>query len=331
MPVLGDKMKIFFTVTVLLFALPSDLLANSTSGSMMKLEVLRELNLSQSLEAQRPQHISAASGLVKARGDFFAVSDDENHLIRIPTDKNKFCETFPIFSGNLPVDSVERKKKKADLEGLGFIEASPKLPYGALLVVPSGSKPQRMKGALVPFLEKGNPSSEVETVDFSPLYSEIKKELISINIEGVVISKTAMKLFNRGNEKGASNAVIDVDYSLSPLKMKLKRISRVDLGQEQGFPISFTDAHMTASGEIWFLAVVEKTDSSYEDGAFLGGYVGQLLLGNKISDLQRQKFPYKPEGIYVDKSEGLTRFYFVTDADDTKIPSQLLLGTFANK
>ncbi len=297
---------------------------SSQSRGSMKLEILRELNLSQSLEPGRPKHISATSGLVKAHGDFFAISDDENHLIRIPTDKTKACETFRIFPRELPLDHAERKKKKADLEALGFVEPSTELTFGALLVIPSGSKSQRMKGALILFSAKGTVSPKVEEIDFAPLYSQIKKELKKINIEGLVISKTSMKLFNRGNEVGSSNAIIDVDYSLSPFAAKLKRISRVELGKEQGFPISFTDAHLTASGEIWFLAVAEKTDSSYDDGEFLGGFLGQVSIGNKISELQQLKFPQKPEGIFVDKSEGRTQFYFVTDADDSKIPSLLL-------
>jgi len=290
----------------------------------MKLETLRELNLSKPLQEGRPAFVSAASGLVKAHGDFYAVSDDENHIVRIPEDKTKVCEAFRIFSQELPLDHAERKKKKADFEALGFIEPSAQLPFGALLLMPSGSKPQRTKGALLAFTAKGVLSPKVEDIDFAPLYSVLKKKLKKINIEGLVVSNGSMKLFNRGNEAGSANAVIDVNYTLFPFKANISQISTVDLGKENGFSISFTDAHMTATGEIWFLAAAEKTTSSYDDGEFLGGFVGQLLLGNKISQLQRQNFPRKPEGIFVDKSQGKTRFYFVTDADDSKVPSILL-------
>lgn len=292
----------------------------------MTIEFVRELNLPYLLQAVRHKFISAASGLVRAHGAFYAVSDDENHLVRIPEDGKIPCQTYPIFSGALPADSKNRKKKKPDLEAIAFIEPSEKFKHGALLLIPSGSEMNRMRGALFPFTAKEKLAAHPQEFNLSELYAQIKRQIGDINIEGAVVTKNNLKLFSRGNGKGTKNALIDVDFTLNPLNFSFHKATPIDLGVEQDFPIAFTDATVSPQGEIWFLAVAEATNTSYEDGKFLAGFIGKLNVDNKVEFLSKEKFPQKPEGIFIDEANGKRKFYFVTDADDNKTASQLLVG-----
>ncbi len=291
----------------------------------MRIEFVRELTLPHLLQTGRQKYISAASGLVKAHGNFYAVADDEHHLVRIPEDGTLPCQSYSIFSGTLPLEAQKRKKKKPDLEAITFLEPNSSLQNGALLLIPSGSEKNRTRGALFPFVSPNQLAAEPREIDFSPLYSEIAKKIGPINIEGAVVTKSGIKLFNRGNGAG-KNAVIDVGYTLSPLTFSLLHATFVDLGKEQNFPIAFTDASITGNGEIYFLAVAEATPSSYEDGRLLGAFIGKISTDNQIISLTRENFQMKPEGIYIDENGSKTRFYFVTDPDDSNIASQLLVG-----
>lgn len=292
----------------------------------MNIEFVRELNLPNPLQAGRHKFISAASGLVRAHGAFYAVADDENHIVRIPEDKQIPCQAYPVFSDSLSVAPKERKKKKPDLEAITFLDSSEKFKHGALLVVPSGSEKNRVRGALLPFAAKDKLSSQSQEINFSDLYAKISQEIGPINIEGAIANKTGLKLFTRGNGKKNKNAIIDVEFGLHPVSLTLKKITLIDLGSEQGYPIAFTDATVTSKGEIWFVAVAEATDSSYDDGKLLGAFVGKLSSENKVESISKENFGRKPEGISIDEKEGTKRFYFVTDADDSNVPSQLLTG-----
>ncbi len=292
----------------------------------MTIEFVRELTLPHLLQAGRRKYISAASGLVKAHGHFYAVADDEHHLVRIPEDGKLPCQTYPIFSGTLPLESQKRKKKKPDLEAIAFLEPNSTLQNGALLLVPSGSTKNRARGALFPFLSPDKLAAEPREIDFSALYSEIRKQVGSLNIEGAVITKNGIKFFNRGNGD-EKNAVIDVSYTLAPLNFSLEHVTLVDLGKVQDFPIAFTDATLAQNGEIYFLAAAEATRSSYEDGSLLGAFIGKISDDGKIISMTKEDFQMKPEGIYIDENGSKPRFYFVTDPDNSNIASQLLVGT----
>ncbi len=292
----------------------------------MTIDFVRELTLPHLLQAGRPKFISAASGLVRAHGEFFAVSDDENHIVRIPDDAKLPCQTYPVFSGTLPLEPKSRKKKKPDLESVGFIAPTPQLQHGALLLVPSGAVPSRQRGALFPFTAGGRLAAKAQEIAFADFFKKISDEIGNLNLEGVVIIKNSIKFFNRGNGKGTKNAVIDAEFNLNPFTLTLKRVTPVDLGNEGGFPISFTDAAATPDGQIWFLAVAEATESTYDDGKLLASYVGKLTADNKIDFLSKEAFKQKPEGLFVEEINGKRRFYFVTDADDPNIASQLLSG-----
>jgi hypothetical protein len=292
----------------------------------MNIEFVRELTLPHLLQAGRNKFIAAASGLVKAHGNFYAVADDEHYLVRIPEDAKIPCQTYPVFSGSLPLEKKKRKKKKPDLEAITFVEPNDQLKYGALLLIPSGSEPNRTRGALWAFASADKLANAPREINFSDLYSEISKHLGNLNIEGAVINGRDLKLFNRGNGHGTKNAVIEVVLDFSPFTVKLVKTTSIDLGKDQGHPIAFTDATQAKNGDIYFLAVAEATQSSYEDGKLVSAHVGKLGNDNQVRSLKKADFKRKPEGIFIDETDGSGKFYFVTDADDENTPSHLLVS-----
>jgi len=253
-------------------------------------------------------YIAAASGLVQKDGNFYVVSDDELSLVNFTLGSKG--EVIRIFEGTLPDDHKARKKQKPDLESLVM------LTDGSVLCVPSGSKPNRIRGAIV------HPDKNVEELSFGNIFGELLRRFPELNIEGAVLYQDMIRLFQRGNGKRHQNAVIDLKLSdfLSDQFTSLNVID-VKLGTLNAIPLSFTDASFS-QGLFWFLAVSENSESTYLDGEFSGAIIGALDLEGNILFQEEIDIPEKPEGLVVNEKE----VFIVTDADDRTKPSKLYSG-----
>ncbi len=254
--------------------------------------------------------ITSASGLVKIDDTFYCVADDELSLVSFSGERESSLTLRPLFAGQLPQDPKERKKLKPDLEALV------QLDYQLLLAVPSGSKKNRTRGALV---DLGGAAHEV---DFSGLYNELEKEIHDLNIEGAVATETEIRLFQRGNGKARENAVIVLDRAKVQTDpgRSLKTILRSDLGVLNGVPLSFTDATLIKN-RLFFLAVAENTESTYDDGDFKGAVLGWLDEKGQVLFSEELLIPEKPEGLCFDAVT--SEFFVVTDADNPQKSSAL--------
>ena len=85
---------------------------------MLSLTKIRDLDLSQSAEAEGASFLSAASGLVRAGSFLYVVADDELHLGVFPAAGDAPGHLIRLFEGALPASKAERKKLKPDLETL---------------------------------------------------------------------------------------------------------------------------------------------------------------------------------------------------------------------
>lgn len=252
--------------------------------------------------------IAAASGLLFKEDRFWVVSDDELVLHTFDTKTFSPIKSTKLFAGELPVNTDERKKLKPDLESLVMI------PEG-ILCIPSGSKRQRQRAALVQ-------SDQVREVSMQPLFSELEKEFPELNIEGAIHLRDELRLFQRGNGKKIQNATIDVDLaSLLEGAPIWGNVQHFNLGLCKGVPYSFTDVALTDK-HIWFLAVAEETDDPYLDGVVLGSMLGKMDLYGNILDLHQLNISSKPEGLFIQDNI----FYVVTDDDDRSEPSKLFRG-----
>ncbi|MES2800941.1 MAG: hypothetical protein V4654_00485 [Bdellovibrionota bacterium] len=271
--------------------------------------------------------VKAASGLVKVGNTFYVIADDEVSLAEFNFEGHTTARYIRLLGATLPVDPVARKKQKPDWESLIQLKLAD--DKNILLAVPSGSTENRMTGAFV-YTNNSAPF----TVDFSALYSALKVKLPELNIEGACILNDKLKLFQRGNGAAGKNAVIDLDLKgfcsdLSrgvPIAEKnLLAIHDYDLGHFNGYKLDFTDA-CAVNDSIWFLAVSEQSQSTYDDGKYCGAVIGCLDSSGKEIARYEIDCATKPEGLWVELEQQRICFYVVTDADSTTIYSSIYFG-----
>lgn len=264
--------------------------------------------------------ITAASGLIAVGENFYIVSDDELFLFSVTANFTQNPKPTRIFKGELPPDKAQRKKLKPDLEALVHLPVQNKI-----LCLPSGSKKNRFRGALVSVSERGEILGEAQEIDLAEIYSKIEKRFPELNIEGaVLLNSQELRLFQRGNGEKKENGIIDLDLkSFLAGKPLIKSMKEIKLSDISGIPLSFTDASIRED-RIWFLAAAENTESTYLDGEFAGAVLGEMDLEGNILQTQELMVPDKPEGLCL--SNGKT-FYVVTDADNRAMPSKMYRGT----
>lgn len=269
--------------------------------------------------------ISAASGLLYLNKLFYVCADDELSLSIYEVGKSQAIKRIQLLQGELPKDTAQRKKLKPDFESILFLD-----DLNSILVLPSGSTPQRMKGCLV--------KNEVVTeVDFSRLFTQIIQKIPELNIEGVAAVNKSILLFNRGNGENQLNAVIKIDLDAFCKEIidtkvitekSLLNIKHFSFGNKNAQNLGITDVVFDGDKLIWFLAVAEDTESTYHDGEFLGAYVGAMDIECNIIYQERLDIITKPEGLALDEKN--KKMYIVTDPDDRSKSSELLVLELPN-
>jgi hypothetical protein len=274
--------------------------------------------------------VSAASGLVKLGSDFFAVADDDLGVFSWPADSNDSVSFIKLRDGTLPVEHKARKAQKPDWESLVT------LPDHSMLVVPSGSTPNRQLGFQIKF-NNCQMISKTE-IDFSDVYGFLNSKIADLNIEGSAVIGDTFKLFQRGNGAQGRNAVIDlnlagvIDDISSARKIgknRVKVIKLVELGLLGTAKLTFTDA-CVFKNQIYFLAAAEETASTYDDGKFIGAVLGLLNENNEVVTMFDLECPFKPEGLWIEEGASGDICYLVTDADDPTQPSGLYRAVLKN-
>ncbi|MBI2382671.1 MAG: hypothetical protein HYV18_01175 [Gammaproteobacteria bacterium] len=266
--------------------------------------------------------LAAASGLALRAGRLEVVADDSLALHRYAPD-GRFLDALPLLgdAAPLPADPKARKKAKPDFE------AAAVLPDGSLLVLGSGSRPNRCRGSWLRI--DGQPL----TLDLAPLYRELSAEFRELNVEGAAVCGAALVLAQRGNGGDRDNAliVLALDALLRELPggalgaRGLRRIARVDLGRLDGVPLSFTDLAADPDGALHFTAAAEDTTDPYEDGLCAGSVLGRLDGELRVARTARLRPDLKVEGLHHWRREGTAdRWLLVADADRADRPSPLM-------
>ncbi len=301
---------------------------------MISLTRLRDLDLATATGSGRRLHLSAASGLVCIVDWFYVVADDELHLGVFRSDSNEPGRLIRLFEGELPDSKSKRKKRKPDLEALLRLPPHQQSPFGALLALGSGSRPNRRMGALLDLDENGGISSAARVIDFSELFALLDGRFAALNIEGAVVAGDEFCLLQRGNKTINRNAIIR--YRLSAILAALRdgRIGAIeplavedfDLGNVGGVPFSFTDGAALPDGRIVFSAVAEDTENSYEDGRCVGAALGVIDRGRLVFVRPLER-PHKIEGLNARLDGKSIELLLVTDDDDPAIPAALYSAT----
>lgn len=293
---------------------------------------LRQLQLLARQGDSGASYLSAASGLALVNSTIYVIADDEHHLGIFSA-----CDTNPgrllrLVAGELPEDKSERKRRKPDFEAIVAIEGSDGFPGGRLLVLPSGSRPNRYKGAMLVLDRAGQPQGSPFELDMSPILASLRDSFAEVNVEGAVVLGEDLLLFQRGRRGADDNAI--VRYPLQEAMAALEGrgaarlgpsvIDRPKLPSINNVPFGFTDATVLPGGGIAFCAVAEDTEDAYNDGPCMGAAVGILSDDGQLVSFQELDRPWKIEGIDARLRDGRTEVLMVTDADDRATPASLL-------
>lgn len=295
---------------------------------MLAARHLRDLDLSVA-----PGFLAAASGLVRIDARLHAVADDALHLASFDLHTSAPGTLFRLVSGRLPQAHTARKAKKPDFEALTLLPPSPEHPYGALLALGSGSRPNRRRGVVVGLEANLEPASS-STIDLTPLYEPLGPHFSETNIEGALVAGERLLLFQRASAASPVNAMITypLQAALAAIAGKsaliAPMITEVALPEINGAALSFTDATLLDNGPgndplIIFSAVAEASANAYDDGPLRAAAIGLLSLAGKVLRLEALSPVLKVEGIAVKRTQAGVRLFMVTDADDPATPAGL--------
>ena len=258
--------------------------------------------------------IGSASGLIYTNNQLYIISDNSTFLYQYNVNTEKLNRI------NLNETSQENIPKiiKPDFESIT-------VKGNKLYIFGSGSTINREMRVTYNLKTK-----QIKQKSLSDLYEKFKsKSEISsdnLNIEGAFYNLQKWFFFQRGNGALSKNGIFISDKNELVFKpIQLPKIQKIEA--------TFTDA-IVVDDLIYFLAAVENTTSTYDDGEILGCYVGclslntlEIIFTHKISD--HNKF----EGITLFKSTN-TKIEFLlcedndTDSLNTKIYKLSILNQY---
>jgi hypothetical protein len=311
---------------------------------MIAIEKVRELVI-EPLGENRPAYVVSASGLVRLENRIFIVADDELHLAEFDLRSSQPGRWLRLLPGMLASNYKERKQQKPDLEAITRIQPDTYAAGGALLVMPSMSRSNRVTGAMLK-LEKGQVLAESPIpIDFSAIRNKLKESIDGLNVEGIAIEKKVTRLFHRGSKTKGKSVVVELDTEAflhdlhdthKPKSAGISRLREYELGDIEGVQLSFTDAVPMPDGRIIFLAAAEATDDEFQDGESLGSSLGIMSANGDIEGLFRINGREKFEGIcadYLSTEVGTgavaqtLNILLVSDTDNEKFPASLYRGS----
>ncbi len=292
----------------------------------VKLEVVRSLNLEAPLQKGRGAFVSAASGLIVLKNNFYVVSDDEMSLFSFQKD-DKNLKSYPLSTKELSVEPSVRKAQKGDFESLIYLSKTEWAPLGALVAWPSGSTLQRMKAVVIPFKSESELDKAIE-FDIASLYKKIQPQAKELNIEGVVIHDQKVFLLQRGNSKGSKNGIFEMPFDMWIKGLKTGvwageiDFKQIKIGKLNDVKLTLSDGVWTKKGML-ALAPAEDTSSNYMDGAVHGTMLVQII-GNEAYVIAKFEPIVKLEGIAIEsETDKSIKLFLVDDADDPKKTSSL--------
>jgi hypothetical protein len=224
--------------------------------------------------------IGSASGLIHKDETLFVIADNSSFLYEYRM-KEKELHKIKLFENsyeNIP------KKNKFDFESITQ-------KGNKLYLFGSGSTPNRNKRISYDLTSKA-----IEEKDLSVIYGKLKQSAAlsddDLNLEGALFHNEKWYLFQRGNGAQSKNGIFILDKEGNDI-----RFFSISLPKIQNIEATFTDA-ILVEDTIYFLAAVENTTSTYEDGEVFGSFIGALSLEtSEVAFTQKVSATHKFEGL----------------------------------
>lgn len=243
--------------------------------------------------------IGSASGLIYKDNSLFIISDNSSFLYEynIPKKELHSIKLFENSQENIP------KIDKYDFESITQKE-------NKLYLFGSGSTSRRNKRISYDLETK-----KIEDKDLSAVYKKLKQTAsisdADLNLEGALFHNEKWYLFQRGNGAQSKNGVFILDE-----KENNTQFFPIPLPKIQNIEATFTDA-ILVEDKIYFVAAVENTTSTYDDGEVLGSFIGALALETfELTTIQQISETHKFEGLtFFNNSKEKIEFLLCEDKD----------------
>lgn len=245
--------------------------------------------------------IGSASGLVLKGNSLFIISDNSAFLYEYHMSEKELTR-IPLFEN---AQENILKKDKADFEAITS-------KGNQLYLFGSGSTLKRNS-----MLQYNLITKRIFNQDLTKIYNHMK--LISgvsdtnFNIEGALTHKGQWFLFQRGNGILAKNGIFIIEDNENAVPV----FHPISLPKIQNREAAFTDA-ILINDKIHFLAAVENTTSTYDDGEVLGTFYGTIdPLTFQIEETELLSEKNKFEGICFYKEDTKTLSFLLCEDNDS--------------
>ncbi|WP_264565208.1 DUF6929 family protein [Flavobacterium sp. N3904] len=245
--------------------------------------------------------IGSASGLVYQDNLLYIISDNSSYLYEYNIQEKKLykIELFENSQENIP------KANKFDFESITK-------KGNKLYLFGSGSTSKRNKRICY-----NTKNSTVKEKDVTHLYTRLKHKAFlndsDLNLEGAFYNDYKWYFFQRGNGSQSQNGVFVFNKEKKDIQF-----TPVFLPKIQNIEATFTDA-ILVENQIYFLAAVENTISTYDDGEILGSYIGCLSLDTfKLESITLISDENKFEGLTIFKKTNHDIEFLLCEDNDTE-------------
>jgi hypothetical protein len=246
--------------------------------------------------------IGATSGLVHHENSLFIVSDNSTFLYQYHINE-KTLDKIKLFENSR--ENIA-KKDKADFETLTVFN-------NKLYLFGSGSTKKRDTRVTYTLENKA-----IKEKKLAKIYQRLRETISladeELNIEGVIITKTTLHFFQRGNGANAQNGIFSYDK-----ESKKTQFKRIPLPKIKDVEATFTDA-ILIENTIYFLAAAENTTSTYNDGEIMGSVVGTINLKSlTLESCLQISDKHKFEGLTLYKKTATQIELLLCEDDDSEV------------
>jgi hypothetical protein len=278
--------------------------------------------------------VRAASAIAQFGGGWLIAQDDATHAAWLRDGNVTPVRLLPAVEGHDIFDEDSGTKHlKPDLEAACEVVVD---GDDAVLLLGSGSKPARMRAALIR-LHDGEPRAVA--ADLSPLYADVAQllavEADGLNMEGACVVGDSLRWFQRGlPQAGLPTGSVDLDVAalLSAVAegaevaaIRVSDARTYDLGEVHGVGLGVTDVVHLSDDSLLVSSAAEDTPNPRDDGPVVGAGLA-LISGGQVRDMA----PLPDVDGQAPKVEGLSiltqddvgaQVLATVDADDPDAPS----------